>query len=170
MGGYDRATVKAITLRALNIRDLSDLKKAITTSANPKNVIKYKAYKDKRAIHDLLRSKGLASKPPYKAKWIESFIENIPSSTIANDLVAAFLEKHRAIKDYIGSPKVGVRLQAVDSEIMALVLDTLRLENIPALPIHDSVRIQKIHRLKARSVMVESFNEITGFKAQIRDV
>jgi len=170
MGDYDRDTVKAITLRALNISDLSDLKKAITISANPKNVVKYNAYKNKRAIHDFQRSKGLASTAPFKAKWIDTFIEGIPSSTIANDLVDAFLEKHSAIKDYIGSPKVGVRLQAVDSEIMALVLDTLRLENIPALPIHDSVRIQKIHRLKARSVMVESFNEITGFKAQIRDV
>ena len=83
--------------------------------------------------------------------------------------MAAFLEKHRAIKAHIGSPKVGVRLQAVDSEIMALVLRRLRLENIPALPIHDSVRIQKIHRLKARSIMMECFKEITGFKAQIRD-
>jgi len=170
MGGYDRATVKAITLRAVNINDLSDLKKAITSSANPKNVIKYKAYKDKRAIHDFQRSKGLASKAPFKPKWIDSFIENIPSSTIANDVVAAFLKKHAAIKDYIGSPKVGVRLQAVDSEIMALILDRCRLENIPALPVHDSVRIPKIHRLKARSVMMECFKEITGFNAQIRDV
>ena len=165
-----RKIIKMITLRALNIKNLSDLKTAITTSANPKNVIKYKAYKDKRAIHDFQRSKGLASKAPFKAKWIDTFIEGIPSSTIANDLVGAFLEKHSAIKDYIGSPKIGVRLQAVDSEIMALVLHKLRLENIPALPIHDSVRIPKIHRLKARSVMMECFKEITGFNGEIRDV
>jgi len=168
--GYDRDTIKAITLRALNINDLSDLKKAITISANPKSLIKYKAYKNKRAIHDFQRSKGLASKAPFKAKWIDTFIEGIPSSTIANDLVDAFLEKHSAIKAYIGSPKVGVRLQAVDSEIMALVLHRLRLENIPALPVHDSVRIQKKYKIRARDVMAECFKEITGFKAQVREV
>ena len=133
-------------------------------------MIKYKAYKNKRAIHDFQRSKGLASKAPFKAKWIDTFIEGIPSSTIANDLVDAFLEKHSAIKAYIGSPKVGVRLQAVDSEIMALVLHRLRLENIPALPVHDSVRIQKKYKIRARDVMAECFKEITGFKAQVREV
>jgi hypothetical protein len=165
-----RKIIKLITLRALNIKNLSGLKTAITTSTKPKNLIKYKAYKDSRAIHDMRRAKGLASKAPFKAKWIDTFIEGIPSSTIANDLVAAFLEKHSAIKAYIGSPKLGVRLQAVDSEIMALVLHRLRLENIPALPVHDSVRIQKKHKIRARDVMAECFKEITGFKAQVREV
>ena len=164
-----RKITKMITLRALNIKSLSALKRAISTSASPKNKIKYKAYKDARIVYELRRSKGLAAKAPKKALWIDTFIEGIPSAIKANDIVAAFLEKHRAIKAHIGSPKVGVRLQAVDSEIMALVLRRLRLENIPALPIHDSVRIQKIHRLKARSIMMEAFNEITRFKGDIKD-
>ena len=167
---YDRDVVKAITLRALNIKNLSDLKKAITISANPKNKEQYRAYKDARAVYEFERSKGLASKAPYKAPWIKSFIEGIPSGTIADDLLGAFLEKHSVIKAHIGSPKIGLRLQAVDSEIMALVLYRLRLENIPALPVHDSVRIQKKHKLRARDVMAECFKEITGFKAQVREV
>ena len=44
-------------------------------------------YKDSRAIHDMRRAKGLASKAPFKPKWIDSFIEGIPSDTIADDLV-----------------------------------------------------------------------------------
>jgi hypothetical protein len=165
-----RKITKLITLRALNTTDFSTLRAAITRSAKPKNKAAFKTYKDSRAIHDLLRSKGLASKAPFKPKWIDSFIEGIPSDTIADDLVYDFLQKHSAIKAHIGSPKIGVRLQAVDSEIMALVLNTLRLENIPALPIHDSVRIQKKHKIRARDVMAECFKEITGFKAQVREV
>jgi len=166
--GYERDTIKAITLRALNTTDFSTLHRAITTSAKPKNKATFKTYKDSRAIHDLLRSKGLASKPPHKPKWLDTFIEGIPSDTIAADLVDAFLEKHSAIKAHIGSPNIGLKLQAVDSEIMALVLDTLRLENIPALPVHDSVIVPYQKRSKALAVMTQSFKQITGFLPKIK--
>ena len=163
-----RPIIKAITLRALNTTDFSTLRAAITRSAKPKNKAAFKTYKDSRAIHDLLRSKGLASKAPFKPKWIDSFIEGIPSDTIAEDLVDAFLEKHSAIKAHIGSPNIGLKLQAVDSEIMALVLDTLRLENIPALPVHDSVIVPYQKRSKALAVMTQSFKQITGFLPKIK--
>ena len=166
--GYERDTIKAITLRALNTKDLSALQGAITRSAKPKNKATFKTYKNSRAIHDLLRSKGLASKPPYKPKWLDTFIEGIPDGTIAVNLVNAFLEKHSVIKAHIGSPNIGLKLQAVDSEIMALVLDNLRLENIPALPVHDSIIVIRKHKIKARAVMAQSFEKITGFPAQIK--
>ena len=168
MKGYERDTIKAITLRALNIESVSSLKKAISLSANPKNQTAYKSYKDSRAIHDMRRAKGLASKAPFKPKWIDSFIEGIPSDTIADDLVYDFLQKHSAIKAHIGSPNIGLKLQAVDSEIMALVLDTLRLENIPALPVHDSVIVPYQKRSKALAVMTQSFKQITGFLPKIK--
>ena len=166
--GYERDTIKAITLRALNINCLSHLRTAITLSANPANQRKHQAYKAKRAVHDLLRSKGLVSKAPYKPKWIDTFITNIPSTTIADDLVAAFLERHKAIREYIGSQDIGLKLQAVDSQIMALVLDTLRLENVPALPVHDSIIIKESDKGLGVAVMAESFEQITGFKAKIK--
>ena len=166
--GYGRDTIKAITLRALNIKSLSHLKVAITLSANPANQRKHQAYKAKRAVHDLLRSKGLVSKAPYKPKWVDTFIANIPSTTIADDLVAAFLERHSAIKEHIGSPNIGLRLQAVDSQIMALVLETLRLENVPALPVHDSIIIKESDKDLALAIMASSYEQITGFKAKIK--
>jgi hypothetical protein len=168
MKGYERDTIKAITLRALNIESVISLRKTISLSANPKNKEKYRTYKDSRAIHDMRRAKGLASKAPFKPKWIDSFIEGIPSDTIADDLVYDFLQKHSAIKAHIGSPSIGLKLQAVDSEIMALVLDKLRLENIPALPVHDSVIVPYQKRSKALAAMAESFKQITGFAAKIK--
>jgi hypothetical protein len=168
MEGYERDTIKAITLRALNIESVSSLRRSISLSANPQNKEKYRTYKDARAIHDLRRAKGLACKAPFKPKWIKAFIEGIPSDTIADDLVYDFLEKHSVIKAHIGSPNIGLKLQAVDSEIMALVLDNLRLENIPALPVHDSIIVIRKHKQKARAVMAQSFEQITGFPAQIK--
>lgn len=168
MEGYERDTIKAITLRAVNIESVSVLRRTISLSANPQNKEKYRAYKDSRTIHDLRRAKGLTSKAPFKPKWVKSFIEGIPSNTIADDLVDAFLEKHSAIKSYIGSPNIGLKLQAVDSEIMALVLDSLRLENIPALPVHDSIIIPYKKKKKALAVMAESFKQVTGFAAKIK--
>jgi hypothetical protein len=147
---------------------ISSLRRSISLSANPQNKEKYRTYKDARAIHDLRRAKGLACKAPFKPKWIKAFIEGIPSDTIADDLVYDFLEKHSVIKAHIGSPNIGLKLQAVDSEIMALVLDNLRLENIPALPVHDSIIVIRKHKQKARAVMAQSFEQITGFPAQIK--
>jgi hypothetical protein len=160
--GYERDTIKAITLRAVNIESLSSLKSAITLSANPINKIKYKAYKQTRLIHDLRRAKGLKSEAPPKPKWVKSFIENIPSETNAENLLRAFSERHSAIYKHIGSECIGVRLQAIDSEIMALVLDTLTADNTPALPIHDSILIRQTDKAKARLVMQTAFKEVTG--------
>ena len=166
--GYERATVKAITLRMLNIESVAVLKRAITLSANPANQGKYKAYKTARSIHDLMRAKGLSSTAPHKPKWVGTFIDNIPSTTNTHDLINAFLERHSAITKHIGSQSIGLRLQAADSQIMALVLDTLRIDNVPALPVHDSIIIQKKHKAKAKMIMQNTFKQVTGFHAQIK--
>jgi hypothetical protein len=168
MEGYERDTIKAVTLRALNIESVASLRRSISLSANPQNKEKYRTYKDARAIHDLIRAKGLASKAPFKPKWIKAFIEGIPSDTIADDLVHDFLEKHSAIKAHIGSLNIGLKLQAVDSEIMALMLASLMVEKIPALPVHDSIIIPYKKKKKALAVMAKSFEQITGFAAKIK--
>jgi hypothetical protein len=44
----------------------------------------------------------------------------------------------------------------------------LRLENIPALPVHDSVIVPYQKRSKALAVMTQSFKQITGFLPKIK--
>ena len=166
--GYDRETVKAITLRMLNIESVKVLKRAITLSANPRNQDKYTAYKTERAIHDWLRSKGLRSNAPNKPPWIDSFIENIPSNTDTEKLIEAFMDCHSDVEKYIGSKSIGLRLQAEDSKIMALVLNTLRLDKVLALPVHDSIIIQKNSSKRAELVMRNCFKKVTGFHARIK--
>ena len=80
----------------------------------------------------------------------------------------AILEKHEVIKSYIGTKNLGLRLKAVDSEIMSIILDKLTTLNIPVLPVHDSIIFRVKDKELAIQTMAESFKEITGFDAQIK--
>ena len=169
--GYEstvRPVVKGVILRALNIADIGTLCRIVTLSANPSNQRKYAKYKHARQAHDHRRQKGLKSAAPYKAKWIDSFIEGVPFHTNAKDLVDAILTKHKVIKSYIGTPRLGLKLQAVDSEIMSCILDKLTTLNIPVLPVHDSIICKVKDKALTIKTMSESFKEITGFDAQIK--
>lgn len=166
--GFDRPTVKAVTLRALNVESIATLYSSVALSANPTNQRKYTKYKAARSVHDHRRMKGLKSQPPYKAKWIKSFIENVPANTNAKELVARILEKHHAISSYIGTPDLGLKLQAVDSDIMSVILSTLTAQNIPALPVHDSIIFRAKDRELSILAMRESFRKVTGFEANIK--
>jgi hypothetical protein len=165
--GFDRSIVKAVTLRALNTTNLSALQGAITRSANPKNKSKYANYKAARSIHDQRRINGLKSKAPLKPEWIKTFIKNVPEKTNAKELVARILEKHHVIRSYIGTPNLGLKLQAVDSEIMSLILSTLTAKNIPALPVHDSIIFRAKDKDCALLAMNNCFRKVTEFKAHL---
>ena len=165
---FERTTVKAVILRALNVESMDALYRSVTLSANPDNQRKYTKYKGARIVHDYRRAKGLKSKPPYKAKWIKSFIENVPANTNAKELVSLILEKHHTIKSYIGTPRLGLKLQAVDSEIMSVILSTLTAQNIPALPVHDSIIFRKQDNDFSILAMRAAFIKVTGFEANIK--
>jgi|TARA_R110002126_G_C10467701_1_gene500795 hypothetical protein len=167
LDGFDRPTVKAVTLRALNVESIATLYSSVALSAKPTNQRKYANYKAARSVHDHRRINGLKSKAPYKAKWIKSFIENVPANTNAKELVARILEKHHAINSYIGTPNLGLKLQAVDSEIMSVILSTLTAKNIPALPVHDSIIFRAKDKDCALLAMNNSFRKVTEFKAHL---
>lgn len=160
--GFERNTIKSVMLRLVNIENLSHLKAVITRSANPDNQAHYKAYRNAREAYEKAILEGLPATEPRKAPWMDSFIENIPIGTDANKLIQALSERHRAIFHHIGSENIGLRLQAVDSEIMALVLSACVAENIPALPVHDSLIVRQTDKAKARLIMQTAFHQITG--------
>jgi len=165
--GYARPVIKDIVLRMLNIKRLANLKAAITRSANPKNQAKYKIYKAAWAAHEGSRAKRLKSTRPKKPRWLDSFMPNIPVGTNANDVVEALVARYSTIAKHIGSKDLGLRLQAVDSKIMALVQEELRQCNIRTLPIHDSIIVQENHKAKAMMVMRNVFKKETGFYPQV---
>jgi len=113
----------------------------IINSNCPKKAIK--------AIQNELRKKGLqypvGSHEKYKA------------------LMDRFEEHHPRIKEFLLSGK-GLELQYIDSKIMANILDRLTINNIPALPVHDSVICPASHEGFLRQVMTEEYEKIMKFK------
>jgi hypothetical protein len=165
--GYERSTVKAIMLRLVNVKSIEGLKKVITDSAKESRKAEYKEYKNDRRIFETQSSKKLAVAAPYKPKWIDSHIQNIPTGFNARGFIESLFKRHSAIEKYIGSDDIGLKLQAADSALMADVLIDLydRPNPIPALPVHDSLVCRHSNIEVVKATMKHYFKE--RFKAQI---
>lgn len=57
---------------------------------------------------------------------------------------------------------VGLELQWQDSQIMDWVLTRLRKEDVPAIPVHDSVIVPIESAVKAEEAMVSAYQHVTG--------
>ena len=78
-----------------------------------------------------------------------------------HDLISRLKEAHPAIEKYFCSG-AGLYLQRVDSEIMRNVLVRLAAENIPCLPVHDSVIVTAHHELELRAAMSLGYRYVFG--------
>lgn len=85
----------------------------------------------------------------------------------AKDVVAAFREAHPLIENYIYSASAN-KLMLVESDIMTSVLLELMELGIAALPVHDSVIVPSRHQDVASRVMLDVYNEHTGFDIVIK--
>ena len=81
-------------------------------------------------------------------------------------LVDSFEDYHQPIKQFLLSGK-GAELQYLDSKIMANILDRMTKQNIPALPVHDSVVCPAQHKDFLFQVMIEEYEKVMGFKPVI---
>ena len=102
-----------------------------------------------RAIHDQCRRKGIH----YPAGEFGLY----------RSLVDRFEASHERIKEHFLKGK-GLELQYLDSTIMANILDRLTKQNIPALPVHDSVICPAQHEDFLRQIMIEEYQKVMGFE------
>jgi len=102
-----------------------------------------------RAIHNECRKKGIH----YPAGEFYRY----------GKLVDSFAQYHAPIKKFLYAKK-GLRLQNQDSTIMANILNRMIKQNIPALPVHDSVVCPDRHKDFLRQVMIEEYERIMGFE------
>lgn len=163
--GVDRNTAKAAALRLLNSENLAGFKASITASGNPTTKAAAERYARELAIHDIRKAKGLHSKAPRKPPSLESFIKGIATGTRGEDVLQAILERHRPIARHIGDKDIGLRLQHTDALIMAGALS--RLQGIPVLPVHDSIRCRVSDSGAVMNAMQAAYREVTGFDARI---
>lgn len=137
--GFDRKTAKLASLVLLNSKDLSRFKANITKSGNPDNKAIIAQYKEDTARYLMRAGQRLPAKRPIKPKLAHGFIEGMPNHINGADLLNAILERHSLIADLFGTDRIGLKLQNLDSRIMAATLTQLAAVNIPVLPVHDSL-------------------------------
>jgi hypothetical protein len=121
------------------------VKLAMLSFINPETKAIYQNYIREKNVFILRSSQGLEAKEPFKPPSIRGFIEGMPDGINGGELVASLLKTHHKIAGYfetadIENADIGLRLQFFDSEIMAEILTILSKNNIPVIPVHDSVR------------------------------
>jgi hypothetical protein len=105
-----------------------------------------------KAIHNECRKKGIQYPPGEHGRYSE--------------LVDKFERYHEPIRQFFLSGK-GLELQFQDSTIMANILSRMTKENIPALPVHDSVICPARHEGFLHQLMVEEYEKVMGFEPVI---
>lgn len=156
-----RPAFKSIFLRLVNSENLPSLKANITRSGNAKTQGEFERYEAKRAQYDYLKSIKLKATKPNKPESIKNgFIENIPVGANGDDYLRLIQDRHQPIAHHFGTKNIGLRLQKSDGDLMARVLN--KLDGIPCLPVHDSVRCRRSDMGQVYKAMIDAFEEMFG--------
>ena len=132
--GYDRKVIKLAMLSFMNCEHRAAWCGTITRSGNPDN------------------------------KDMDGFIEGMPLGVQGKELAAAIDNRHAPIADLFHKPKIGVRLQRKDSEIMGICLLECAKRKIPVLPYHDGIRCAQSALQDVYEIMKNAYRDVTkGF-------
>lgn len=165
--GFDRTTAKLASLVLLNSEDLGRFKANVTKSGNPLNKEAMNKYKEERSLFIKRSSQGLETKQPHKPNVAKGFIFGMPDNIKGADLFNAIAGRHQAISHLFGTEKIGVKLQNIDSNIMAACIQQLAALDIPVLPVHDSLRCKVSDCDTVMGAMSRAYKSIVGFEGCI---
>jgi len=167
--GYDRDTIKRVSLVMLNTENLVSLKRQITNSAKPKIKAKYAKYKETRLIYEHLRGKGIGGYPmPKLSDDLRGFVEGMPEGTNGGKLLAVLLERHKPIAHRLGTKDIGLKLQFADSKVIMQCVNEATALGIPVLPVHDSLICQARHKGLIYGIMREAFKAQYGQEIEVK--
>lgn len=135
--GYARHVVKIAVLILINCSSEASFKAMVSKSGKPEN-----------------------------AK-LEGYIVGLPEGINGGDLLKAIKDKHAPIASYFGKRDIGLKLQRIDSDVLAMAIHALAALDAPMLPMHDSLVCKVTDRTLVLDVMAEAFQKVTGFTAII---
>lgn len=78
-------------------------------------------------------------------------------------LIETFVSLHPTISKFLHSG-IGLKLQNIDSKIMDNILTNLTKMGIPALPVHDSVIVEKRYEEELEHQMVNCYKKVMNFE------
>lgn len=138
--GFSRKTIKLASLVLLNSEDLSRFKANVTKSGKPENKATMQRYSEEMTRFIMRSGQCLPCTQPVKPKLSQGFIAGMPDHINGGDLLNAIKTKHSLIAHKFGSDRIGVKLQNLDSRIVARSISILCAQSIVCLPVHDSLR------------------------------
>ncbi len=127
-----RGAVKLMVNTALNAKDKGTAIRAFHYENNKQRSAKNDSPKKQKAI----------------ALWEAMLREGVNSG----EILKAIYEVHSEVSNWFCAD-AGIKLMFHDSEIMRMILERLMEMNIPALPVHDSVRVPESKAKIAEEVM-----------------
>jgi hypothetical protein len=168
IAGYDRSTIKAVMLPLLNSENLNVLTGQINKSSRPEIKGRHLKWKEDIRQYTLRKAQAIRVGRLEMPDHLKGFIEGIPEGINGEELVKAIKHKHSLIAEKFGTKNIGLRLQRADSRIMAAILLQLSARGIPALPIHDSIRVKSHNRYETIAVMKSQYQRIMGFDIEVK--
>ena len=115
----------------------------------------------KRLVHALLNADAPLTRYPKQVRRL--FPESVPLATAVSRIKAA----HPPIEKIL-SPRIGMSITYMESEILVDVLLRLIDLGVVALPVHDALVVQATHEDLTKAVMLAVFKEHTGLNGQVR--
>ncbi|MBA4500845.1 hypothetical protein [Marinobacterium marinum] len=155
-GSTEREANKRIALKLFNSEKDWTLRSSITRSGDQQLIDLHNEY----TLEYQRYLEGKRDRPPQKPLCLQGFIKGMPSGTRGDDALNELYANHPIIRASIDNHdgNYGLYLQYKDSEIMALVLEKLVDEHVPALPVHDSVIVPTSKQRLAQKAMAEAFS------------
>jgi hypothetical protein len=161
--GFDRKTIKLASLVLLNSENIPAFKGNITKSGNPKNKQVVAEYRKDLELFMLRCSQGLEAKEPIKPQVMKGFIDGMPDGIDGETLYTSLCQRHQTIAHLFGTERIGVKLQNIDSQIMAKTIAQLTALDIPVLPVHDSLRCKVSDCEVVTQAMKQAYKSVMGF-------
>jgi hypothetical protein len=165
--GFDRNAIKQVFLRLTNTSNLSALEGQITLSGDPEKKEQYIRYKMQLDIYKAHKVLGLRCAKPFIPEWFDYFIEGLPDHITGRELIEIIKAGHPAIAHRFGEADIGLKLQRVDSEIMARAMTMLASESVPILPVHDSVICRVSDEWVVGTALEQATEDLFGIKFKL---
>ena len=165
--GFNRSAIKQVFLRLTNTGNLSALEGQISLSGDPEKKEQFIRFEMLLNIYKAQKALGLRCDKPFIPDWFHHFIEDLPDHIKGGEMIETIKARHPAIAYRFGETDIGLKLQRIDSEIMAIAMTSLSKADIPALPVHDSVICKMNDESMVRCALEQATEALFGIKLKI---
>lgn len=164
--GLNRPLAKALILRLLNSDCLSQFKANVTRSAQPEIKRAWLEWQEIKQRPLFLERHTAENRKP---NYLEGFIEGVPEGLTGEHALELISKRHAPIAHHFGSENIGLRLQYLDSQIMAQCLTNCLTKQLPVLPVHDSLICKKADSSQVKQIMKKAYSDhANNFKIAIK--